>query len=151
MLKACWRSTALRATRPFTKCASACMHAGLLAEYVNAVRLALALDTIVRCRASGDYSLEPAAGRGPAMGATRAWRLYRCEKLHDLQGVLSLCYSSSTPVWIMEHVAALQRRPLAKLLDSVLSWPKRLRLWQRATAPAQQLVGLSAAGAVIQV
>lgn len=53
------------------------MYAGLLAEYVNAVRLALELDTIVRCQATGDYSLEPAAGKAPVTGLSRAWRVYR--------------------------------------------------------------------------
>ena len=49
---------------------------GLLAEYVNAARLGLELDTIVRCRATGDYSLDP-AGKGPVTGLAKAWRVYR--------------------------------------------------------------------------
>jgi hypothetical protein len=52
--------------------------AGLLAEYVGAVKMAMNLDTIVKCRLSGDYSLTSSAGSSaPVTGLQKAWRIYR--------------------------------------------------------------------------
>ena len=52
--------------------------AGLLAEYVDAVKLAMSLDTIVKCRLSGDYSLANAIdGSAPVTRLQKAWRMYR--------------------------------------------------------------------------
>ena len=51
--------------------------AGLLAEYVNEVKLAMDLDVIVKCRMSGDYSLGVSAEGGAARKFKKAWRIYR--------------------------------------------------------------------------
>ena len=52
--------------------------AGLLAEYVNEVRVAMDLDVIVKCRMSGDYSLGMSAEGGASRKLKKAWRIYRC-------------------------------------------------------------------------
>ena len=51
--------------------------AGLLAEYVNEVRVAMDLDVIVKCRMSGDYSLGASAEPAQCTGLKKAWRIYR--------------------------------------------------------------------------
>lgn len=60
--------------------------AGLLAEYVNDVRLAMDLDVIVKCRMSGDYSLGISAEGGVATTVKKAWRIYRY--LPALRGIM---------------------------------------------------------------
>jgi hypothetical protein len=75
------------------------------------VRLALDLDTIVRCRATGDYSLDP-AGKGPITGLVRAWRMYRCARAHArmhapsarLLGLLAVCAPFSICSPASEHL-----------------------------------------------
>ena len=51
--------------------------AGLLAEYVNEVRVAMDLDVVVKCRMSGDYSLGIGAEGGASRKLKKAWRIYR--------------------------------------------------------------------------
>ena len=51
--------------------------AGLLAEYVNEVKVAMDLDVIVKCRMSGDYGLGISAEGGASRKLKKAWRIYR--------------------------------------------------------------------------
>lgn len=49
--------------------------AGLLAEYVEAVKVAMQLDMIIKCKTTGDYSLSDSGAQ--VTGFTKAWRIYR--------------------------------------------------------------------------
>lgn len=60
---------------------------GLLAEYVEALKVATELDIIIKCKTAGDYSLPSSADSViPVSGFTKAWRMYRCQKtaFHDI-------------------------------------------------------------------
>ncbi|EIE27296.1 hypothetical protein COCSUDRAFT_64161 [Coccomyxa subellipsoidea C-169] len=52
---------------------------GLLAEYVDAVKLAMELDIIIKCKTAGDYSLASSTDSAtPVSGFTKTWRMYSC-------------------------------------------------------------------------
>ena len=64
--------------------ASVSVCTGLLAEYVDAVKLAMELDIIIKCKTAGDYSLASSTDSAtPVSGFTKTWRMYRyCTHAH---------------------------------------------------------------------
>ncbi|KAK9907685.1 hypothetical protein WJX75_008089 [Coccomyxa subellipsoidea] len=52
---------------------------GLLAEYVDALKIAMELDIIIKCKTAGDYSLASSTeSAAPVTGFTKTWRMYSC-------------------------------------------------------------------------
>ena len=50
-----------------------------MAEYVDALKIAMELDIIIKCKTAGDYSLASSTeSAAPVTGFTKTWRMYRC-------------------------------------------------------------------------